>query len=51
MADIMKKLTKLINAVDKVIEDGKKVVAAGMDLKESLPKKGPDDDSHDQQEA
>lgn len=43
MAEITKKLSKLLSAVDKVIEDGKKVLAAGLDLKNSLPKKPPDD--------
>ena len=42
MAEITKKLTKLINAVDKLIEDGKKVLAAGMEIKSSLPKKPED---------
>jgi hypothetical protein len=46
MPEITKKLTKFINAVDKLIDDGKKVVAAGMDIKASLPKK-PDDEKHD----
>jgi len=47
MPEITKKLTKLINAVDKLIEDGKKVLAAGIDIKASLPKK-PDDEKHEQ---
>jgi hypothetical protein len=42
MPEITKKVTDFINAVDKLIEDGKKVAAAAMDIKESLPKKPKD---------
>jgi len=43
MTELMKKLTKLTSTVDKLIEDGKKVVAAALEVKETLPKKPPDD--------
>jgi len=39
MPEITKKLNKFISAVDKLIEDGKKVLAAGKEIKDSLPKK------------
>jgi len=42
MPEITKKLNKFISAVDKLIEDGKKVLTAGKEIKESLPKKPPE---------
>ena len=43
MPEITKKLNKFISAVDKLIEDGKKVLAVGKEIKDSLPKKPEDE--------
>lgn len=43
MPDLTKKLTKLFKAVDKLLEDVGKVAAVGKEIKDSFPKKPPDD--------
>lgn len=47
MPEITKKVGTLIKKVDKLIDDAQKdigaIVAAGKDIKDSLPKKEPDD--------
>jgi hypothetical protein len=47
MPEITKKLSNLIKKVDKLIDDAQKdigaVVAAGKEIKDTLPKKPPDD--------
>jgi hypothetical protein len=48
MPEITKKITKLMKALDKLLEDGVKVLAAGKEIKDSLPKKS---DKDDKQEA
>jgi len=50
MPDITKRLTKLLKTVDKLIDDTQRdinmVIAAGKEIKDSLPKR-PDDEKHD----
>jgi hypothetical protein len=48
MPEITKKLTKLMKAVDRVLEDAMKVMAAGKEIKESLDKGKPEDENKSQ---